>query len=86
VHDATRRGVFVSRDDHADKVRATVTFTETAHAALVESAQRANLSVPDYIRRALALQQALSKYTDEHGGLVVVDQVRNREVHLQVVS
>jgi hypothetical protein len=76
----------VPRAEANDKVRATVTFTESAHAALVEGAERANLSVPDYIRRALALQQALSKYTDDNGGIVVVDQARNREVHLQVVG
>ncbi len=66
-------------------VRATVTLGEEVHEAVQEAAARAGLTVPEYLRRALALQRALDKYMDDDT-LTVLDPNRdNAEVHLQLV-
>jgi hypothetical protein len=68
------------------KTRATVTLTEDVHEAVQTAAAAAGLTVPDYIRRALAFQAAISRYITDDNVLTVVDPAKEREVHVQLVG
>jgi hypothetical protein len=58
----------------ATKERTSVQLTEDVKAELEAAATAMGLSLPAYIRRALALTRTLDKYTDPDGTLIVVDK------------
>ena len=55
------------------KERATVQLTDSAKAEIEAAAAALGMTVPDYIRRALALSRTLDRYTHD-GMLTVVDR------------
>lgn len=79
-------GDFMSRSATAEKTRATVALSETLHDTVSRAAAELGISVPDYIRRALAFQSRLDRYMTDDGELIVVDPSREKEIHLQLVS
>lgn len=63
--------------------RAVFTVGEEVHQAIVDAAAAVGVSVPDYVRRAIALTRAVDPYVED-GVLRVIDH-RRGGVEVQVV-
>lgn len=65
--------------------RANVGLTGRLSKDVEAAAADLDMSVPDYIRRALAFTLRLDQYMHD-GELVVLDPERDKEIHLQLIS